>query len=125
MKSYWAVAIGGALGCTLRFCLMRLVEVMGVLRHFPLAVLLANVIGCLLAGLLAGFLWQRYALSPVWRAGILVGFLGGLTTFSSFSLDSVRLLFNGQAGVAMINIAANVVLCLLATGSGLLLSKQW
>jgi CrcB protein len=117
-----AVAGGGALGCLLRFGSSNWISSHWP-QHFYLATLAVNIAGCLLIGYLYGLFLQR----PEWplelRAGLIVGFLGGLTTFSSFSLDTLRLLESGQLTTAFGYAAASVMVCLLATWAGLALNK--
>ncbi|MBD7977139.1 fluoride efflux transporter CrcB [Serpens gallinarum] len=117
-----AVAGGGALGCLLRFASSNWISAHWP-QHFYLATLAVNIAGCLVIGYLYGVFLQR----PEWplelRAGLIVGFLGGLTTFSSFSLDTLRLLESGQLTTAFGYASASVVVCLLATWAGLALNK--
>ena len=81
-----AVAAGGAVGCVLRFYAASWV-VAHWPRHYYLATLTVNMLGCLLIGLLSGLFLLRTDLPLELRTGLTVGLLGGLTTFSSFSLD--------------------------------------
>ncbi|WP_010226738.1 fluoride efflux transporter CrcB, partial [Pseudomonas donghuensis] len=92
-------------------------------RHFYLGTLAVNLIGCLLIGLLYGLFLHRPLVPVELRAGLIVGFLGGLTTFSSFSLDTVRLLESGQAPLAFGYAGISVFGGLLATWAGLSLTK--
>lgn len=117
-----AVSAGGIAGTLLRFATANWVSAHWP-RHFYLGTLAVNVIGCLLIGLLYGLFLQRPLVPVELRAGLIVGFLGGLTTFSSFSLDTVRLLESGQAPLAFGYAAASVLGGLLATWAGLYLTK--
>lgn len=95
-----AVSAGGIAGTLLRFATANWVAANWP-RHFYLGTLAVNLAGCLLIGLLYG-LFLHKPLAPVeLRAGLIVGFLGGLTTFSSFSLDTVRLIESGQVPLAL------------------------
>lgn len=123
LKQILAIAVGGGLGSMLRFVgAYRLNQLLGV--RFPYGILIINVAGCLLMGFLSVFLLERMALSPVWRAGILIGFIGGLTTFSSFSFDTFNLYEQGDHLVAILNIFASVILCLSATILGVFLGRN-
>ena len=117
-----AVALGGMLGTLLRYA-----SGSWVTSHFPQhfygATLAVNLVGCLLIGYLYGLFLMRPEVPEALRAGLMVGFLGGLTTFSSFSLDTLRLLENGQAPMAIGYAAASVLGGLLATWAGLTLTK--
>ncbi len=118
-----AVAAGGALGCLLRFATGNWVSAHWP-QHFYLATLGLNIAGCLLIGYLYGqFLMRPDEVPLALRAGGIVGFLGGLTTFSSFSLDTLRLLESGQAPLAFGYLALSVLGGLLATWAGLTLTK--
>jgi CrcB protein len=118
----FAVALGGMIGTLARYATGNWVT-----SHFPQhfygATLAVNLVGCLLIGYLYGLFVIRPEVPEALRAGLMVGFLGGLTTFSSFSLDTLRLLENGQAPMAIGYAAASVLGGLLATWAGLTLTK--
>ncbi len=122
MVQILAVAAGGALGSVLRF-LAGVWVTASWPRHGYLATLAVNLLGCLLIGLLAGYFLSRTELSPVLRAGLMVGVLGGFTTFSSFSLDALRLLESGQIGVALAYVLSSVLGGLAACWLGLSLMR--
>ncbi|MFJ1338726.1 fluoride efflux transporter CrcB [Pseudomonas caricapapayae] len=117
-----AVSAGGIVGTLMRFATANWVNAHWP-RHFYLGTLAVNLIGCLLIGLLYGLFLHRPLVPVELRAGLIVGFLGGLTTFSSFSLDTVRLLESGQAPLAFGYAGLSVFGGLLATWAGLSLTK--
>lgn len=117
------IAIGGAIGAVTRFLIAKnLNALLG--PAFPYGTLAVNVLGCFLMGFLAVLMLEILALSFPWRAAILIGFLGGLTTFSAFSFESLDLLLMGEFGKATMNVLANVFLCLFATWLGMLLARS-
>lgn len=117
-----AVSIGGVAGTLLRFATGNLVAANWP-RYFYTATLAVNIVGCLLIGLLYGLFLIRPEVPIEIRAGLMVGFLGGLTTFSSFSLDTIRLLESGQAPLAIGYALISVLGGLLATWAGLSLTR--
>lgn len=123
MNQIIAVALGGAFGAVFRWFISAGVE-QWLGRGFPYGTLAVNVIGSFLIGLLVdALLLQRVALSLEYRAAILIGLLGSLTTFSTFSLDTWYLIEQGQLSKAWLNIALSVVSCIFAVWLGLMLSK--
>lgn len=107
------VGIGGALGSMARYGV-------GLALHsttFPYATLIANVIGCFGIGLALPSLDRIAVLSPEIRLFVVVGFLGGFTTFSAFGSESIALVRSGLP-VALLNVAANVLLGLTAVVVG-------
>lgn len=117
-----SVAAGGAVGTLLRFATGNWINANWP-QHFYLATLLVNLLGSLIIGFLyVQFLMRPDIPLPV-RAGLLVGVLGGLTTFSSFSLDSLRLLESGQLPVALGYLLLTVGGGLLACWTGMRLGQ--
>jgi CrcB protein len=117
-----AVTLGGIVGTLLRFATATWVTAHWP-RFFYAGTLAVNIVGCLLIGYLYGLFMLRPEIPVELRAGLMVGFLGGLTTFSSFSLDTVRLLESGQGLLALGYCAISVFGGLLATWAGLALTK--
>jgi len=118
MLQIMMVGIGGALGSILRF-LMSSVMVAWLGRDFPFGTLTINVLGSFLMGLLAIVLVEHLDLDAVWRTTILVGFLGGFTTFSSFSLETLHLFLAAETFKALLYMGLSVVLCVGAAALGL------
>ena len=109
-----AVALNGAAATLRRFAPGNRGSA-HVPQRFCGAPLAVNLVGCLLIGYLYGLFLIRPEVPLVLRAGLVVGVLGGLTTFSSFSLDTLRLLESGQAPLALVHAPASVLGSLLAT----------
>jgi fluoride exporter len=122
IQTILAVSIAGIAGTLLRFAMGNWVNANWP-RHFYGATLTVNLVGCLIIGLLYGWFLMRPEVPIEIRAGLIVGFVGGLTTFSSFSLDTLRLLESGQAPLALGYAAISVFGGLLATWAGLSLTK--
>lgn len=119
MKAVLLVALGGALGSVARFKLSGYVLHHTIDWRFPAGTFAVNVLGCLVAGLLAG-LAEKYAfLSTEARLLLFTGILGGFTTFSAFGLETMYLLRRGEVLFAGANIFFSVALGLLALWLGL------
>ena len=102
------IAIGGAVGSTARYVFALTVQrASGTL--FPIGTFAVNVVGCLVFGVIAGAAEQRVQLAPELRMFLLVGVLGGFTTFSSYAFESFALVRDGQFLWAAANIAGQVV----------------
>jgi CrcB protein len=94
-------------------------------RQFPYGTLVVNVSGCFLMGILFVFLLERFnGFGPQLRSLLLIGFLGGYTTFSSFSIETLNLFENGALLSAIVNILLSVILCLAATWLGIIGGRQ-
>lgn len=124
MKLYAAVLLGGALGSAARFALAAWMDAKTG-AEFPWGTFAVNVIGSFVIGFIAGLAGpdSRFMVPEVVRVFIMVGILGGFTTFSSFSLQTMNLLLSGQWLWAAGNVVLSVVLCLLATLGGLALAN--
>ncbi len=112
-----AVAIGGASGALLRFGVNEWFR-LRAWATLPLATLTVNAVGCLLAGMLLAWLEQRGPQSLYWRNLLMVGFLGGLTTFSAFAVELLQFLRAGRIDLALLVAAGNVLLGVLAVSLG-------
>ncbi|MEJ7694063.1 fluoride efflux transporter CrcB [Daejeonella sp.] len=117
MRIILFIGIGSFIGGILRYLLSQLIQ-NKVLQVFPYGTLTVNIIGCFLIGIVYG-LAERSGLSNEWRLFLATGIIGGFTTFSAFSYESISLMRDGQAGPALLYVAASVVLGLLATYIGL------
>lgn len=122
VASLLAVALGGSLGALCRYGIAQWIA-MTWPKAFPLATLTVNLIGCLIIGILYGLWASRPEFSPVLRQGLFIGFLGAFTTFSTFSLDALRLMENGESLLALGYILLSVCVCLVATWAGLSLVR--
>lgn len=118
------IAIGGAVGSVARSLLSTSVlRVTGLL--FPIGTFVVNVVGCLLFGAIVGAAQVRFVLSPEARAFLLVGILGGFTTFSSYTFESVGLMQDGRFLAATLNIVGQVIVSLVAYWVGFAIGGLW
>lgn len=118
-----AVAVGGSLGAVLRFAISRwAVGAFGT--GFPWGTLIANAVGAFVIGFLFAWFSHRLLVSPALRALILTGLLGALTTFSTFSLETLELLHGGAVLRAGLNVAANLGLALVLVWGGYVLGGR-
>lgn len=119
---YVYIAIGGAAGACLRFFLSQLMlQWFG--KGFPFGTLLVNVIGSFCLGLVYSLIEQGQIEIVLWRTTVGIGFLGALTTFSTFSVDTLLLLQQGIWIKGVLNILMNLVCCLTAAWLGMQLAK--
>ncbi|WP_432744150.1 fluoride efflux transporter CrcB [Methylobacter sp. G7] len=123
MNQILAIALGGSFGAVVRFLVSSgVAQWLG--RGFPYGTLVVNVIGSFMIGLLAETLiLQRVTITFEYRAAILVGFIGSLTTFSTFSLDTFYLIEQGNLSKAAVNIFASITTCVFAVWIGLLCGR--
>lgn len=118
----FAVALGAGLGALLRWQLG--VWLNGSYPALPPGTLVANILGGYLVGLAVAFFVHQPQWPPAWRLFVITGFLGGLTTFSTFSAEVVAQLQAGRLGAAMLAIGAHLAGSLVATLAGLA-SYEW
>lgn len=121
MAKILAVMIGCAFGGAFRFLITTYVNKLG---HFPYGTLTVNLIGCFLIGIISTLLTERFTgVSPYLSLLLTVGFLGGLTTFSSFGNETMLLLKTGLVMQAMLNVVLNTLGGLLAVWLGIMLVR--
>lgn len=123
MNQLIAIAVGGACGAVIRFLVSTgIYQWLG--RGFPFGTLAVNIVGSFLLGLLTeALVLQRIAIGFEYRAAILVGFIGAFTTFSTFALETLYLIEQGNLTRAMVNIATSLFGCLTAVWIGLLCGR--
>lgn len=108
--SYFLIFIGGGLGSICRYSIAQLLSAQQ--WTFPLATLLANIISCLILGVLVGFS-TKGDLSASYKLMLMTGFCGGFSTFSTFSAETFLLLQTGQIAYAIANVGVSLVICLV------------
>jgi CrcB protein len=119
--TYLLVALGGAIGSVARAWVgVTAVRLVGA--SFPWSTMVINVVGSAIIGIVAASALSptRTLITQEVRIFLMVGFCGGFTTFSSFSLQTFELLREGRPAAALANIALSVVLCIMATAAGYL-----
>ncbi len=117
------LGIFGGFGCVARYLVSGWVyDLSG--KALPYGTLAVNVIGSLLLGLIMEGSLRSTLLSPELRFGLTVGFMGGFTTFSTFSYETVRLLEEGSLVAAGANVLLNVTVCIVAALVGIYLARQ-
>lgn len=122
MLQLLAIAGGGAFGALARFYVSTGVyRLLG--RDFPWGTLSVNLLGSFAMGLLFVLLLERSLVGPELRAAILIGFLGSFTTFSTFSLETLTLVEQGEMLPALLNVGVSVVLCIAACWAGIVAAR--
>ncbi len=122
MKHLLMIAAGGASGALCRHWMVNLVNSLGA-GKIPLGTLTVNIIGSFCIGIMFVLITENMALHPDWRNIAMVGFLGAFTTFSTFSLEAITLLENGQLAHAALYISSSLVLCVLAAWLAITLTR--
>lgn len=121
--NWFVVAFGGALGSIARYAVSSAARVWW--PGFPWGTLIVNIVGGLVMGTVAALAMARPGFPEPLRLGLTTGVLGGFTTFSAFSLDTMLLWRDASAGAALWNVIANVGLSLGACALGLWLGRQF
>jgi CrcB protein len=118
-----AIAAGGAAGALLRYWVSNAVHLLAG-RDFPYGTLTVNVTGSLAMGAVYVLLIERMDVDPLWRGALLIGLLGAFTTFSTFSIETLALLENGEPVKAIVNVLASVSICIVACWIGMVVGRQ-
>jgi CrcB protein len=113
---YLFVAAGGAFGALARYGMYNLA--LRLEHHAALATFTINALGAFLMGVLYVLLSERAMLDAHYQSLLSVGFLGAFTTYSTYSLDALRLLEQGHIGMAVLYLAGTLLVCLLAVWLG-------
>lgn len=121
MEMIW-IGLGGFVGANVRYGMTRAITDR-VNSIFPYGTFVVNLLGSLLIGLILTALLDRSGLSPVWRQVLVVGFLGGFTTFSSYSFEAIDLLERGEWPTALLYGVGSNALGLLACWLGVLIAR--
>lgn len=122
MKELFIIASGGAVGAVFRYLFSNSIySLFG--RTFPYGTLGVNFFGSFFIGVFFVLLTEKMTLGSDFRAFIMIGLLGAFTTFSTFSLETLLLIQEGQLTKAVLNIFLSVLLCLFATWLGIILTR--
>ena len=121
MKTLW-IGVGAFLGANLRYFLQTWTANRWG-PDFPYGTLIINISGSFILGFFITLVTQRVAVSPEWRAFVVVGLLGGFTTFSSFSVETLNLVQTGRWLPAALYLAGNVCLGLFGAYLGVILAR--
>ncbi|KAF0220348.1 MAG: CrcB [Geobacteraceae bacterium] len=122
MQMVFYIALFGALGCLTRYYLSGWVYTLFG-RVFPIGTFAVNIVGAFCIGLIMEFGIKSTLISPTLRTGLAIGFLGGLTTFSTFSYETFRLLEDGELLIASANVLLSVLVCLIFTWLGIVAAR--
>lgn len=123
MQNFLVIAVGGALGALSRYSLGLWISNKWN-QGFPLHTFIINVMGAFLLGFINILLVERYAINPIWRLGIGVGFLGAFTTFSTFGFETITLIQEGSLYTAMSYTLLSVLIGFAAVAIGIGLARS-
>ena len=122
MAIYLSIALGGSIGAIIRYWLTTLVN-QASQTNYPLGTFLVNIVGSLLIGIFYVVFAEKVSLDAPWRSLVIVGFIGAMTTFSSFSLEALLLLEQGLYNTALLYVVSSVLLCVMATYAGMQITR--
>jgi CrcB protein len=122
--TYLLIGIGGFLGCNARYLVGGwIIERYGT--SFPYGTMVINVSGSFIIGFFLALITERFIVHPNWRLFVVIGFLGGYTTFSSFSFETFALIQERSFFLALANAVGSVVLGQVAVVVGIILARQF
>lgn len=122
IRNYITIFLGGGLGASLRYWLSGFIpKYTG--SNFPYGILTVNIIGCFFIGFLMTAMEDRFIMNPALRIFLTIGILGGFTTFSSFSYETIAMMRDGEFLKASLYIGLSLTLCLGGTHIGSLIGK--
>lgn|SRR5512147_385716 len=123
MKAMFLVGTGGFVGSVLRYWIAGWIFRLLDKPWFPVGTLAVNLLGCLAIGFLGGIAEQRRIFDPEIRLFVFVGILGGFTTFSAFAYETASLAHDARLAAALLNIALQIVVGLIAVWFGGLIAR--
>lgn len=123
MRTYLYIGIGGFLGAVLRY-LIKNWNFININSQFPLNIFLINILGCFVLALFLRIAFDIWKVDPDFRLGVSTGFIGALTTFSTFCRDIVSLILSGYVFLAVVNAILSIVVGILAIYFGDLIGKK-
>ena len=118
IKQIFIVGAGGFIGSILRFMISGWVQRLAITGVFPYGTLVVNVLGCFLIGVLGGLAEHRQVLEPGQRLFLMIGVLGGFTTFSTFAFETLSLVQDAEVLKGMVNTLLQVILGFAAAFAG-------